>query len=274
MELTKFMELVCLVGIFVILALWYRRWRTETTGLRQHRATKKLLMNAGVVEDNEAPDPRESARKNFAFMGLPQVDAGQMLCNVPEYDPKQKGVWETNQPVLTAFKVIAYTQNGPDPLEAVEMSGGYFLLSCGGRAFIMNNCALSLKQADLLQAERQACEETNGADIYIDEFNGYRWKITGEYGQNRNPKPKERACSFLQVVSAHPDLGQTGFRSVLPPNLMDMKEHDYFDLRARRLDDKGDADGTIMFAFYTGAKWNLLIGRMLEDPEISRLQAI
>lgn len=274
MDIVQFLELIVIGLIIIVIARGYYQYRKDTAELRKHRSTKKSLMDSGVVEDVEAPHPQESARKNFAFMGIPQVDAGQMLYNIPEYDPKQKGSWETNQVVLTAFRVIVYTRNGPDPLDAVELSGGYFLASCAGRAFIMNNVALSMRDADLLQAERQSCDETNGADNMIESFSGYRWKITGEYGKNRNPKPGERDCSFLQVLSAHPDLGKPGFRSVLPPKLMNQAEHKYFDLRARRLDDSGQPDGIIMFAFYSGAKWNLLIGRELQDSEINRLQAI
>lgn len=235
---------------------------------REHKARKQELAKVPAYQSDEdgSVTPAVAAKQRLKFMGVPSVDAGQHLMNVPAFNPEKAQRWDNDLEVLTTMKVMAYTKQGADPLDFIELSGGYVLVACAGKELIFTRHNLTGAEADDLQDERQAAVDRGDGMM---TFEGHEWRITGAYGSHANPKPGERSQSYLQVLTVHSRLGEPGFTSILPPALLDLQEHDYFDLRARQVD--GDQ---ILFAFYAGGAWACFIGRVLEETEADQIQAI
>ncbi|MGV3719457.1 MAG: hypothetical protein ACO1SX_00995 [Actinomycetota bacterium] len=252
----------------LVALLLYDRVRGGPTS-RAGRSRGSRLKRAAVLEPK--PDDRlpaqEAARRNLQFLGLPSVEAGQTVTNVPTFDPANEGGWERTREVVTAARAVAYTQQGVEPVELVELSGGYLLAACAGKCLLLRRYTLSAPEETELQRQRQEAVDSN--DPVIPSFAGYAWHIRCAFGKNISRKPGERACSYIQVLSRHPRLGQAdGPLSILPGNILDGQTHDYYDVRARN-----DA-GTVLYGFYVGGSWACYLGRVLEDTEAAAMQAV
>ena len=262
-------------GIINMLAFWvlavaagfwaYLQWQ-KGQPQRQHVATKRRLSEAGTV-DTEEQTPQEMAQANLKFLGVPAVGAGRQVFNVPCIDPNREGNWQKDREVLTTSHIGAYNQHGEEmPMQFMELGDGYAVLTKGNKVFLLQNVPLSTPQEEQLETERREVVQT--ADTGIRNFLGVDWTIKGAMGDNKNTSAGGRKCSYVQVLTTHPELGQSGRVSNLPPNLFDRKVHDYYDLQAL------SADGQALFAFYAGGSWNCYVGRILTEEERHNMQGI
>jgi hypothetical protein len=272
------LEVLAILAILAVVAYVFapvlRERLAEQQRLSTHRSKKAVLDEIPVfgegsltLESEDEITPREAAKRNFKLLGLPSVNAGGMILNVPMFNPEMTGKWDDNREIITVARAIAYTAQGKDPVEFVELTGGYLLVSAGGKSLIMTNYQLTTQETTELEKQRQ--DAVDRGDGLIEEFAGSQWTVSGAFGTNINPRPGERSCSYIQALDVNPNLGENGLRSVLPPLILDGNEHDYYDMRARNKDTQ-----EVMFYFYTGGRWNLFIGRFLEDTEARRMQGV
>lgn len=261
------LQTITYLAIIVIALVMVKGWYARGAPRREHLATKARLNQAGVLEPDDAVSPKEAAQRNLRLLGLPSVDAGGHVINVPCFNPDQEGQWETNREVVATARVKAFTRQGADPLDMIELTGGYIIVGCGGKTLLLKSHNLTSRGERELEEQRQAAVDRD--DGVIEDFEGHVWRISGAYGSNVTRQPGERACSYIQALSVHPRLGEPGLKSTLPPNLLDGEEHDYYDLRARNED-----TGEILYFFYAGGKWNCYIGRLLTGVESNQMQGI
>src|SRR5262245_14337015 len=145
LELALFLVVAGLVLVSYVFPRWSER--------RQRAATSGALKKARVV--SEATDARAAQRSNLAFMGVPSVDAGNVLLNVPALQPEQEGVWKREQEVLVTARAVAYMAQGQVPTDLVELANGYVLVAVAGRALIMKHYPLTQPEEQMIQHERQ-----------------------------------------------------------------------------------------------------------------------
>lgn len=262
--LLGFVQFVAYVAIIVIAAVYVRNYWQVSAPRREHLARKAELGRAPALYDDADYVLPETARaKAFQFLGLPTVHPGGQVLKVPEFTPGQGGRWQADREVITIAKIKGFTRRGLDYTDMIELDGGYTLAVAGGKSYIFVKHALTGDDEDLLKEKRQDACDRGTASTFI--FEGQAWTI--RFAMGKNPTSSGRPCSSIQVLGIHPDLGNRGRVSMLPPALMDGKEHDYFDLRAR-------SGEQVMFAFYAGEKWTCFIGRQLTDEEVAQMQGI
>jgi hypothetical protein len=270
-DLLRVLEL----GLFLVVA-WlvvstyvFPRWGER----RRHATTKGALDKAQVI--SEAADARDAQRRNLAFMGVPSVDAGNVLLNVPALRPEQEGAWKHEQEVLVTARAVAYMAQGQVPTDMVELANGYLLAAVAGKAFLLKHYPLTGPVEHMIQHERQHLVGEEGPAgardqrTLINNFLGLAWQIKSAAGRNTNRKPGERDCSYIQVLSFHRRLGQPGMESVLPTGLFDGQAHDYYDIKAT-----STTDDRVLYALYAAGRWTCFIGRALTETEAAQLQGI
>jgi len=270
-DLLRVLELVLflVVAWLVVTTYVFPQWGAR----RRAVAAKGALDKAQVV--SEAVDARSAQRQNLSFMGVPGVDAGNILLNVPALRPEQEGAWKREQEVLVTARAVAYMAQGQVPHDMVELANGYLLLAVAGQAFLLKHYPLTAPEEQMIQRERQYVVGEEGPahagdqKTLIDNFLGHAWQIKSAAGRNVRPRPGERGCSYLQVLSFHRQLGEPGRESYLPPDLFDGRVHDYFDIKATSTE-----DDRVLYAFFAAGRWSCYIGRALTDAEAAQLQGI
>lgn len=256
--------LICilLAGCIIFGALYFRRWWQDNEGERRHGATK-LALSRGQADYEPGRDVQAHARENLKFAGVPDSEAGDVLYNVPRLDPEAEGGWEANQPIVTTSRIIQLTKDGPVDLELLElMANGYVLLVKGPKVFLLKRYKPTASQERYLQEQRQDAADKH--DGVIEDFLGKPWTIKMATGDSFT-KGVGPAHSTIEVLSTHPRLGEEGLLTVLPPEVMDRKPHNYYDLEAVA------DDGQVLVAFYCKGGWVCLIGRQLDQDEIGSL---
>lgn len=239
-------------------------------GKRGRNAYQRRKGDVGKVptyehEDEEVKNVQQAQWASLKFMGLPSIHAGRTILGVPQFNPQQTGKWEEQRIVISTSRITAMLKQGAVPGDLVEFDGGYVLFGTNGKTFLLQNHLLTSSEEDRLQQERQ--EAVEKGDAVINNFQGLTWKIGTACGSHK-PRSGEKGQSTIQVLSVHPDLGKDGIMSCLPPNLLDRKEHDYYDMRVRSGDQK------VMLFFFAGGKWNCFMGRELNAQECNGLQGL
>jgi hypothetical protein len=270
-DLLRVIELIlfAVVAWLVVSTYVFLRWGER----RRQAATQGALRKAQIV--SEASDAREAQRANLSFMGVPSVDAGNVLLNVPALRPEQEGAWKREQEVLVTARAIAYMAQGQVPTDLIELANGYLLVAVAGNAFLMKHYPLTAPEEQMIQHERQYLVGEEGParagdqKTLIDNSLGLARQIKSAAGRNTRPKPGERDCSFIQVLSFHQRLGQPGMASVLPTGLFGGQVHDYYDIKAA-----STTDDRVLYAFYAAGRWTCFIGRALTETEAAQLQGI
>jgi hypothetical protein len=270
-DLLRVIELlvVIVVAWLVIATYVFPGWGER----RRRAASQGALDKAQII--SEASDARHAQRANLAFMGVPSVDAGNVLLNVPALRPEQEGAWKREQEVLVTARAIAYMAQGQVPTDLVELANGYLLVAVAGKAFLMKHYPLTAPEEQMIQHERQYLVGEEGParpgdqQTLIDNFLGLAWQIKSAAGRNTRPKPGERDCSYIQVLSFHRRLGEPGMQSVLPTGLFDGQPHDYYDIKAASI-----TDDRVLYAFFATGRWTCFIGRALTETEAAQLQGI
>jgi hypothetical protein len=270
-DLLRIFELVLFLGVawLVVSTYVFPRWGER----RRAAATKGALDKAQVV--SEAGDARDAQRRNLSFMGVPSVDAGNILLNVPALRPEQEGAWKKEQEVLVTARAVAYMAQGQVPTDLVELANGYLLIAVAGKAFLLKHYPLTAPEEQMIQHERQHVVGEEGPSgkgdqqMLIDNFLGLAWQIKSACGRNTHRKPGERACSYIQVLSYHRQLGRPEKGSVLPTGLLDHQVHDYYDMKATSM-----TDDRVLYAFFAAGRWSCFIGRALTETESAQLQGI
>jgi hypothetical protein len=270
-DVLRVLELFLFAGVaFLVLVTYvFPRW-----GERRRAVTAKGALDKAQIV-SEAGDARDAQRRNLAFTGVPGLDAGNILLNVPALRPEQEGAWNREQEVLVTARAVAYMAQGQVPTDLIELANGYLLVAVAGRSFLMKHYPLTAPEEQMIQHERQHVVGEEGpagkADqkALIDNFLGLAWQIKSAAGRNTHRKPGERDCSYLQVLSFHRDLGQPGRESVLPSGLFDRQVQDYYDIKAT-----STTDDRVLYAFFAAGRWSCFIGRALTETEGAQLQGI
>ena len=101
---------LCIVALTAYLV--YGWWRSRQPG----RKVKARAAHLGTIpvyqKEEEAVTPRQEARRNFEFLGIPSVDAGGHVLNVPTFNPAQEEGWEKDREVYTTARATVYTRQG------------------------------------------------------------------------------------------------------------------------------------------------------------------
>jgi len=258
--------LTCLLlaGCTIFGILYLRRWWKDGESDRRHEMTK-VALGRGHVDHEAGRDMRAHARANLGFAGVPDSEAGDVLLGVPSLNPEKEGSWETNQPILTTSRIMQLTEDGPVDLELLElMANGYVLLVKGSKVFLLKRYNLTARQERYLQEQRQDAADRH--DGVIEDFLGKPWTIKMATGDTFTPDVGP-AHSTIQVLSTHPRLGEEGFLTVLPPEVMDGEPHNYYDLEAVA------DDGNVLVAFYCKGGWTCMIGRLLKPEEVQEIHS-
>lgn len=262
LELTAYVAVICIALAFVGPVLTV--WRNESQGKQRKQKVGKVP--TFEHESEAVSDVRGAQKANLDFMGLPSIHAGRSILNVPMFQPEQEGAWEGRRTVISTSRITALLRQGEVPGELIELDGGYVLFATNGKSFLLQNHLLTGSEEENLEKERQEAVEKN--DAVIQNFQGLTWKIGTACGSHTPKTQGGKRQSTIQVLSLHSDLGKNSIVSCLPPNLLDRREHDYYDMRVRSSDDR------IMLFFFAGGKWNCFIGRELSTQEAQRLQAL
>lgn len=253
------MILLALVGIAYLRKVWQ-----DGRPQREHNAMKVRLGGYRYDHDDLQGQPRDVAemtRHNLEFAGVPDLEGGDILTNVPCLDVNAEGRWSRDQPIVTVSRIKQLTKDGPVSIELIELgANGYVVLVKGQKVFVLKRYNMTNDQEQQLIREREdACKRADGQ---IESFLGKPWTIVMASGDMRGE------YSTIQLLSTHPRIGQEGFISVLPPEIMDQESHHYFDLEAK------SPEGDVMVGFYCKGGWTLLIGRALNEDERQALHTI
>lgn len=264
-QFVQFAAFLAVIGLAFVLVRPAFLARREEFDRREHK------QRVGSVptfehESDAVVDVRAAQEASLSFMGLPSVHAGRTILNVPKFNPGQEGGWEGKRTVITSSRITALLKQGAVPGDLVEFDGGYALFGTNGKAFLLQSHLLTMTEEDRLERERK--EAVEKGDAVIPNFQGSSWKIGTACGSHTPRNSGEKGQSTIQVLSVHSDLGKEGLVSCLPSNLLDRREHDYYDMRART------ENGQVMLFFYGGGKWNCFMGRELNATERQRLQAL
>lgn len=268
-----FQNLIFLIIAAILGYFGWQKWQ-ENQPKRGHRDKKKQLSAIGTYNDNEENLSHEeeilaekmAAKHNLELFGVPDLEAGSNLVHVPCINPQKEG-WDDNRIVISTSRIFGYSRSGKITSELIELNSGYILLATGNKVSILKK--YNLTQTEEKELENQRKDAVTKGDGIIESFLGQEWAIKKAYGDNNNQRPGEKKCSYMQVLTLHPDLGNGTYRSILPPELCDYKEHDYYDMRAI-----GGDDGKLLYFFYAAGSWTCYIGRFLLDEEISQMTGI
>jgi hypothetical protein len=275
----EFLELLqALVGI-AFLALvgvtLYDRFAGSAGGGAGRRSTRSALRRSGVVA--ESVDWREAALDNLQSLGIPSVDAGDVISNVPLLDPDRpvEG-WRADQEVLVTARAVQYMSQGPIPQDMLELTSHYMIVVVAGKAFLMKRYNMTEAEELYLQEQRQVAvgrSKPGGPTdqpLVIEGFLGQDWEVRSAAGEITDPTTARQRQSVLQVLSYNPNLWKEGgYTSTLPRGIFDGNPHAYFDVKAL-----GNSTGQAMLAFYCAGVWSCYIGRMLTDTEKAMLQGL
>ena len=264
-QIVQFAAFLAVIGLAFVLvrsAIFARREESD------HKEHKERVGSVQTFEhDNDSvADVRAAQKASLNFMGLPSIHAGRTILNVPRFNPEKEGGWEAKRTVITTSRITALLRQGAVPGDLVEFDGNYAMFGTNGKAFLLQSHLLTSKEEETLERERK--EAVEKSDPVIPNFQGLSWKIGPACGTHTPRQSGEKSQSTLQVLSVHQDLGKDGIVSCLPPSLLDRREHDYYDMRART------NDGRVMLFFYAGGKWNCFMGRELTGTECQGLQAL
>lgn len=258
---------LALVGLVAVVLVPALRKRREDSA-RDDRKRSVASVASFTHSEEVTLDPRAAAEANLRFLGLPRVRAGTVILNVPTLDPGQEDGWDKRRTVLTFARVVAQLRQGSVPTDIVELGGGYSLVATSAKAYLLHAHNLTTGEESYLERQRQ--DAVGRGDGVIEDFEGVQWKIGTACGEHQvGGRRGEKSQSTIQVLSAHPDLGKNGMISCLPPDLLDSREHSYYDMRARSMD-----GGRVLFFFYAGGKWSCFMGRELSSIERDSLTAI
>lgn len=262
LEFLVFIGVLALAGAF----LWpmIKKWL-------ENRGTIKRVKSATYEHtDDVLPDVkavRAAQAANLKFLGLPSVHATQTVMNVPVMSPEQEGDWIKNRKVVTAARIISRLKQGETPGDLIELEGGYALFASNGKVKIMTKLNLTSSEETLLEKERKEAVEKN--DPEIPNFQGVPWRIVSACGEHKPRFAGDKKCSTIQVLSVHSKLGEAGLMSFLPTNLLEMREEDYYDMRAKEVNGE-----RAMIFMYAGGTWTCFMGRGLTDEESRQLKAM
>lgn len=267
----QFLEIIAIIGFLTFLAIFFRpivmNWLAERGGKKRDQRISSVPT---YEHDDEAlqsvTQVRQAQKASLQFLGLPSVHAGQTIMNVPTMNPDQAGEWAKNRQVLTATRILALLKQGQVPGDLIELFGGYALFASNGKSFLLTKHLLTTSEEMLLEKERK--EAVEKGDPLIPNFQGVQWRIGTACGEHKARHAGEKTQSTIQVLSIHPELGKNGQVSFLPSDLLNGKEHDYYDMRAREID-----GSRVMLFMYVGGVWLCLMGRELTDSEARQLRA-
>jgi len=263
-------QIILTVALLISLGYWY--YKTNMTSKQvKHIQTKKRLAKTPVYvaadESEKLPvktQPKEVARQILSFLDKPDVEAGDMITNVPCLEPSVEG-WDAPRQVISVSDIMTYRPQGAVAMKLYELTGQYALWDTGQSKFLMRPTTLSPRDATDLEKQRQAAIDKD--DGIVEEYKGYAWDIVGAFGTNTTHKSGEKKCSYLRASSVSGNI-----KSSLDPALLDGEEHDYYDMQAVNQTEKTPTNTQIMLAFYCHGDWYCYLGRKLEQAELSAMK--
>ena len=262
-----------LVVAVLLLAAWvlikdhvnFEGWRLEN----KHKANKRRLSGSQPL-DRMGVNGDEARQASLSFTGAPDIEADTILEQIPIFgDPvKRQAV------VIGNYRIFIYTAQDTSgrPMDFLELDQGYALLMTGKNVMLLKQRLLTTKEEKELELERQEAVEKN--DGSINSLFGTSWFIKGAFGTNMDWQEGERKCSFMQALSA-----SSQFPTVLPEDLCDGEEHDYFDIIATN-DQVGTEAGKEMnpsqalYGFYVRGSWLCFLGCILDQADVASIKVM
>jgi len=229
----------------------------------------KRIKKVSSFSDNNNLTPQMAKREILNFLGEPTVQAGDTIHNIPRLNPMGDD-WIGDDVIVSANYILTYRPQGAIPMEFYELWKKRAILVSGEKKILFRQ--VDLKPQDAIELEDERKNAIEKADGKIEDFKGYEWRIIGAFGTNMNPLPNEKKCSYFQNVSVTDNRrDETGLNSVLPKNVLNGSQYDYFDLQAINTDNSALENQQILYAFYIGGTWYCYMGRILNDIELSNM---
>lgn len=254
---TVFFDIFMFGGLVFLACYVYIRYQAGASE-RAKRAKGERFSVAGTIHDPEEEDAHTSNQKTLAALGMPTVDAGNIIRHVPDIDPSNQG--DNECAILTNTRINARTPSGEKKIDFFELEGGRALFIKGSKVFLLAPHRLDFADEAYLDGQREAGKT---GDMVIENFCGHRWDIKGAMGDFNGVK------STVQVLTVSSHLSEAGMMSALPPQLIESRSDIYEDLEA-----VCTQTGQVLVAmhFRQVDSWSCYIGRQLTEDEITVLE--
>ncbi|GEM_PF-3295727 len=259
------LAIIAVVAYFFITK--YQAWRAENAPREEHERKKTQLRGVAVIhpEENDSGyvDPDKANARNLKFGRASGFKAGQVIMGLPTVDPIRSGKSSNDPTVLAAIRMVVYRKNGREESSDIALTntGGITGL-IGGKQYVFDALPLTDRQKQDVEDERQEVVEKQDKVMPNLLGDGRDWIISRAMGENKYQMPGQHTCSYLQVTSALEK--QEGFGFPLTARMLDMAEHDMFDVLATN-----EQDDQIFYAFWVGDVWHCFLGRELTEAEAS-----
>lgn len=261
------LAIIAVVAYFFI--KMYLKQREEARPREEHERYKSRLMNVAVVHQ-ETGDPdhvsTETAnRTNLEFGKTPGFKAGQTIMNLPVVNPIKEGKSTTDPTIVAVLRMVVYRRGDESGSKeessdlAVTNTGGLTGV-VGGKRYVFNPLNLTSSQKQDVEDEREEVVKRGDTQMPNILGDGRDWTIKRAMGKNNHPKPRQHACSYLQVMSALDE--RDGFGFPFTPRILDQDEHTMFDVLA-----VNNKDDEVFYAFWTCDEWHCFLGREVSETE-------
>lgn len=257
---TVFMIILALAGV-VCVTIHYTRRYYNLAPVREKQKLNQRLFAAPTIHDPDEMDAKESNKATLDALGMPTVNAGRIIRNIPSINPDEEGALTQDLEVLTSSRIHALSPTGPKNIDFFELAKDYALFIKGAKVFVLQEDRLTEREEKYLSDQRISLIKTK--DNVIEDFEGHAWNIKGAMGDFNGED------STIQLLTVNPRAGEAGMVSVFPPELFDCRPHKYLDLEAINVD-----TNQVMVAIYTADSWCCFIGRQLSPTEIATLKGI
>jgi hypothetical protein len=263
------LAIIAVVGYFFITK--YRAWQEENAPRWEHEQKKVRLRGVAVIHPKDGNsghvDVHTANKRNLEFGKTPGFRAGQTIMELPTVDPlKEKGS-TTDRTIVGVLRMVVYRRSGEESSDIAVTDKGGMAGLFGGKQYVFNPLTLTSRQSQRVEDERQEVIERGDKIMPNLLGDGRDWTISRAMGKNKNPKTGQHDCSYLQVTSA---LGEKeGFGFPLTPRILDLEEHDMFDVLATN-----DQDDEVFFAFWAADTWHCFLGRELTESEVSSVTIV
>lgn len=263
------LAIMVMAGIGIVTYLDNRK---QSQPERDRQRNERKVAGHGTAhsdDDWNSASTQESEAFGLDFLGHSGINAGEMVKLVPNLDPGRGDppvtLPSTDRMVTAVFRGVNLMPQGNIPIEMVLMDM-YALVAIAGKGFVGRVYDATDDQYQSVEDERKRAIEAG--DMTIENFLGKQWRIVGAAGDHRGPNG-EKSCSQMQCLDFDPDL-----KFALQECLKDKEGHNYYDLRARAEGTDGTQRDSVLYAFYIGGTWKIIIGRFLTEGELATMEVV
>jgi len=264
------LAIIAVVAYFFITK--YLERQAENAPREAHERKKTQLRGVAVIHPEERDsgyvDPDKANARNLQFGRTSGFKAGQVIMGLPTVDPIRSGKSSNDPTVLASIRMVVYRRGSREESSDIALTntGGITGL-IGGKQYVFDALPLTDRQKAHVEKERQEVIERGDKMMPNLLGDGRNWTISRAMGENKNPLPGQHRCSYLQVTSALDK--QEGFGFPLTARMLDMAEHDMFDVLATN-----DQDDQVFYAVWTGDVWHCFLGRELTEAEAAGITVV